>query len=71
MTDALFVHWGSFGVGLAGLVFVGVECWQLWRLRAWDGNDPVTRDRRFGHLIGLAIGVLGAIGIAKYHHWIF
>jgi hypothetical protein len=37
------------------------------RLRRADSSDPVVRDKRFGYVIGILIGLIGVIGVTKHH----
>jgi hypothetical protein len=39
----------------------------LLRLRRADGGDPLVRDRRFGYVIGMLIGVVGVVGCLRFH----
>ena len=51
--------------GLAGtwLVYDAVK---LVRLRNADRSDPVVRDKQFGYVIGMIIGVIGVVGCLKF-----
>jgi hypothetical protein len=37
------------------------------RSRHADGRDPLVRDRRFGYVMGIAIGVIGVVGCLRFH----
>jgi hypothetical protein len=52
--------------GLAGS-WVIYDSINLLRLRGADFSDPLARDRRFGYLIGIAIGLVGVIGCLLFH----
>jgi hypothetical protein len=42
------------------------------RLRAAlreDGTSAVTRDKRFGSMIGIIVGLFGVLGILKYYFY--
>lgn len=52
--------------GLAGF-------WVIWdtknlvKARNLDRSDPVVRDRHFGYVIGILIGVIGVFGCLRFH----
>jgi hypothetical protein len=52
--------------GLAGF-------WTIWdtknliRARNLDRSDPIVRDRHFGYVIGIIIGLVGVIGTLRFH----
>ncbi len=52
--------------GLAG-PWVFYDAYNLIRLRHADGKDPIVRDKRFGYVIGMLIGLIGVIGVVKHH----
>ena len=52
--------------GLAG-VWLLYDTWNLVRTRGMDVADPVNADRRFGYLIGIAIGAIGVFGVLRFH----
>jgi hypothetical protein len=39
----------------------------LIRARRADSGDPLIRDRRFGYVIGIAIGFIGVVGCLRFH----
>lgn len=39
----------------------------LIRLRGADSSDPLVRDKRFGYVIGMIIGLGGVIGCLLFH----
>ena len=43
------------------------DAFNMVRLRRADSADPVVGDKRFGYVIGILIGVIGVIGVAKHH----
>ncbi len=51
--------------GLAGtwLVYDAVN---LVRTRKADRSDPIVRDKHFGYVIGMTIGVVGVFGCLKF-----
>ena len=52
--------------GLAGSWLV-YDVINLIRSRRADSRDPLNRDRRFGYLIGIAIGIIGVVGCLRFH----
>jgi hypothetical protein len=52
--------------GLAG-TWVFYDGFNLWKTLRLDRRDPVVRDRQFGYVCGIAIGVIGVLGCFKFH----
>jgi hypothetical protein len=52
--------------GLAGVWFI-YDSINLIRTRNLDRNDAVVRDRHFGYVMGIIIGIVGVIGCLKFH----
>jgi len=52
--------------GLAGAWFV-YDSINLIRTRNLDRTDAVIRDRHFGYVMGIIIGVIGVLGCLKFH----
>jgi hypothetical protein len=52
--------------GLAGFWFV-YDTINLIRVRHADGGDPLIRDRRFGYVMGIVIGLAGVLGCLRFH----
>lgn len=50
--------------GMAGTWFV-LDGISLFRLPKKD--DPMTRDKRFGYIMGVAIGAIGIYGCLLFH----
>ena len=52
--------------GLAGawLIYDSIN---LIRTRNHDRGDAVVRDKHFGYLIGIAIGIVGVLGCLRFH----
>ena len=51
--------------GLAGSWFF-YDLYSLLRSKA-DPKDPVVSDKRFGYVVGLAIGIIGVVGCLRFH----
>lgn len=52
--------------GLAGAWLV-YDAINLIRTRHLDRSDAVVRDRRFGYVMGIVIGVVGVVGCLRFH----
>jgi hypothetical protein len=68
MMSATAFDWAVSAItfALAG-PWIFYDGWNLVRLRKADSSDLVVRDKRFGYVIGMMIGVIGVIGVAKHH----
>ena len=52
--------------GLAGTWFF-YDAFNLIRTRNADRSNAITRDKHFGYLIGMVIGVIGVLGCLRFH----
>ena len=52
--------------GLASAWFV-YDAINLARTRNADRKDPVVRDKHFGYVMGMIIGVIGIVGCLRFH----
>ena len=52
--------------GLAGAWFI-YDTINLIRSRNADRSDPVMRDKHFGYVIGIVIGIVGVLGCLRFH----
>jgi hypothetical protein len=52
--------------GLAGswLIYDAIN---LIRFRNLDRRDGVVRDRQFGYVVGIVIGIIGIVGCLRFH----
>jgi len=67
VSQHVFIWWCTvMTVGVAG-TWVFVEVFRLRRVLREDLSRPVVRDRLFGSLVGLAVGILGVLGMVRYH----
>jgi hypothetical protein len=55
-------------VGVVAAAWLVYDAINLVRARHADSNDPKVRDRRFGYVIGMIIGVVGLVGVV--HHYL-
>jgi len=51
--------------GLAGVWFL-YDSRNLLVTRNLDRKDPVVRDKHFGYVIGILIGIVGVVGCLKF-----
>lgn len=52
--------------GLAGAWFI-YDSINLIRTRNLDRSDAVVRDKHFGYVIGILIGIIGVVGCLRFH----
>lgn len=52
---------------VAGALWALYDVVRLAKLRGADMRDPVVRDKRFGYVIGIVLGVLALSGILRFH----
>jgi hypothetical protein len=53
--------------GLAG-AWLFYDSYNLIRTWGGDRSDGVVRDKHFGYVIGIAIGVIGLLGCLRFHN---
>jgi hypothetical protein len=66
VSDTVF-HW--FLQLLTGLMAGGwliYDAINLVRTRKADRADPVVRDKHFGYVMGMIIGVIGLVGVLRF-----
>ena len=66
------ITWSAFKWALTvptilGVMWVMLDVLHLWRLRGKDFSDPVNRDKRFGYIMGICIGLCVTYGLLRYH----
>jgi hypothetical protein len=50
---------------LAG-VWLIYDAINLVRTRKSDRRDPIVRDKRFGYVMGMVIGIIGLVGVLRF-----
>ncbi|MBX3159423.1 MAG: hypothetical protein KF773_25860 [Deltaproteobacteria bacterium] len=62
------LHWfvTTLTAGLAG-TWVVYDTFNLYRTRNADRSDPIVRDKHFGYVMGIIIGVVGILGCLRAH----
>lgn len=71
MSDTLFSHatfrWILTVLTLSACLWALTDVVRLVRLRGADGSDPLVRDKRFGYVVGIVLGLFGVTGVLRYH----
>ena len=70
--EPALISWSAFKWALTvptilGVLWVMLDVVHLSRLRGKDFRDPVNRDKRFGYVLGIAIGLSVTYGLLRYH----
>lgn len=65
-SDTTF-RWILTVLPLAASLWALYDVRRLVMLRDADGRDPLVRDKRFGCVIGIALGSLGIAGVLRFH----
>ena len=67
MSDNAFKWFLTFLTGgLASAWFI-YDSINLIRTRNADRSDPVVRDKHFGYVMGILIGIIGVVGCLRFH----
>lgn len=53
--------------GVVAFIWVFYDLFNLSRLRGKDPRDPVVHDKRFGYYIGMLVGIVGVVGVLRFH----
>jgi hypothetical protein len=61
-----YVWFVSLCTGLAAVYWIGIDSVRLSRALKGDHADPAVRDRIFGSIIGLLVGVVGVVGVLHF-----
>lgn len=67
MTAGQFKWFLTILTGGLAATWVLYDARNLLKLRGKDPTDPVVGDKRFGFLIGIAIGIIGVVGVLRFH----
>lgn len=57
----------TVSTGLLGAIWAAYDARNLLKHRTADMRDPLERDKRFGYIMGIVIGLIGVFGVIKYH----
>jgi hypothetical protein len=66
VSQTAYLWFVSLVTGLAAIYWIGIDSVRLGRALAGDRRDPAIRDRIFGSIIGLVVGLVGVIGVAHF-----
>ena len=66
VSELTFVWFVSLATGLAAVYWIGIDSVRLKRALDGDRGDPAIRDRIFGSVIGLVVGLIGVIGVLHF-----
>jgi hypothetical protein len=53
-------------VGIVAAAWFVYDSINLLRTRHLDRNDPIVRDKHFGYVMGMLIGIVGVYGCLRY-----
>jgi small-conductance mechanosensitive channel len=67
LTDSQFAWFLTAAVGLVAAAWLVYDAINLVRLRGSDRADPAVRDKHFGYVVGMVIGVIGLVGVLRFH----
>ena len=66
MSPVAFDWFLTLAVGVVAGIWVLYDIRNLVKLRGADRADAVVRDKQFGYVIGMIIGVIGVLGCLKF-----
>lgn len=67
LSDVAFDWALTLITGVVAGVWFFWDAFKLARLRNADRSDPIVRDKQFGYVMGIVIGLLGVLGSVKHH----
>ena len=67
VSHSIYVLIVTMLVGAVAASWVIVDVIRLRRALRDDRRDPLVRDRIFGSVIGIVIGLFGVVGTVRYH----
>jgi hypothetical protein len=67
VSDYQFIWFCTFLTVSVAVVWLFVDSWRLVRTLREDLSSAAVRDRMFGSLTGLAVAVIGIVGMLRYH----
>jgi hypothetical protein len=59
-----FVTFLTGGLAVSWFIYDAIN---LIRFRNLDRSDAVVRDRHFGYIVGMTIGIIGVVGCLRFH----
>jgi|MudIll2142460700_1097286.scaffolds.fasta_scaffold57190_2 hypothetical protein len=67
VSHTVFVWFMTLFTGVVAGTWFVYDGLKLYWLRNADKNDPTVHDKRFGYSIGMLVGLIGVLGVLKYH----
>lgn len=67
VTAQQYQYFLSVITGGAAVYWIGIDSYRLRKALADDRADAGVRDRIFGSVMGIVVGLVGVVGVA-YHH---
>lgn len=67
MSAVAFKWFVTLLTGIVGGLWLVYDVFNLYRIRTADRRDALVQDKRFGYMIGIAVGAVAVIGCLKYH----
>jgi hypothetical protein len=67
VSDNVFEWYLTLMVGIVAAAWFVYDLINLWRTRNLDRSDSAVRDKHFGYVMGLVIGVIGVAGALRFH----
>jgi hypothetical protein len=67
VSHTVFVWFMTLFTGIVAATWFVYDGLKLYWLRNADKNDPTVHDKRFGYSIGMLVGLIGVLGVLKYH----
>lgn len=67
MTASQFKWFLTILTGGLAAVWVLYDLRNLAKLRGQNKADPIVGDKRFGFWMGIVIGVVGCVGVLRFH----
>lgn len=67
LVSPAFYKWFITAISLILTVWAFYDVVRLWRLRRENFRDPLVRDKLWGYVLGVAMGILTIVGVLRYH----
>jgi hypothetical protein len=49
--------------GVVAAYWIGIDSYRLWKALRMDRKDLAVRDRIFGSMLGILVGITGVVGV--------
>jgi hypothetical protein len=67
VSDTSFYWFVTAATGGFSSVWLVWDARNLMRLRDVDRSDPIVRDKQFGYVMGIVMGLIGIVGCLRFH----